>query len=244
MINPLTGYRFGHDSWRMAAANLSFLAAIVTLAIGFGHMGAAAAVAAAPMNATQMIEANLPGNKSLGRATRGDVLAAISSAIKKSKNQSAEIVNAAITAHKNYSVDVISAAIDALGARPDCALVGRMVDSAVAANPEEASGILEAGLRGAPRCRGEIQQAGSGQRAGSAGNYANAPINQTSSASSIPSGGGGGGGNSGSAPGRGRVPICHNGHTIVIPPKAAAKHLRQHPGDTAGACNPTPTTNT
>lgn len=40
---------------------------------------------------------------------------------------------------------------------------------------------------------------------------------------------------------RRRCKICHNGHTLTLPCKAARHHLQHHPGDTRGPCPPTPT---
>jgi hypothetical protein len=31
-------------------------------------------------------------------------------------------------------------------------------------------------------------------------------------------------------------PVCHNGHTILIPCDQVAKYLQNHPGDYAGKC--------
>ena len=35
-----------------------------------------------------------------------------------------------------------------------------------------------------------------------------------------------------------KVEVCHKGKTISVGAKAAAKHLANHSGDTAGACQP------
>jgi len=32
------------------------------------------------------------------------------------------------------------------------------------------------------------------------------------------------------------IAICHNGRTIFVSPQGAEAHLRNHPGDTLGAC--------
>jgi hypothetical protein len=39
---------------------------------------------------------------------------------------------------------------------------------------------------------------------------------------------------------RRRCTICHQGHTLTLPCKAARMHLEHHPGDTRGPCPPTP----
>ena len=33
-----------------------------------------------------------------------------------------------------------------------------------------------------------------------------------------------------------KCPVCHNGHTILIPCDKVAKYLEMHSGDTAGEC--------
>jgi hypothetical protein len=40
----------------------------------------------------------------------------------------------------------------------------------------------------------------------------------------------------GNAYGQNRVPVCHEGQTILIALPAVAAHLAQHPGDTLGPC--------
>ncbi len=39
------------------------------------------------------------------------------------------------------------------------------------------------------------------------------------------------------SPNEDRQAICHNGNTLVLPRKAAQKHLANHPTDTPGSCN-------
>jgi hypothetical protein len=69
------------------------------------------------------------------------------------------------------------------------------------------------------------------RQAGFAGNTIGAPGIGTINPSNLSGGGG-----SEVSPNEERSTICHNGQTLTLPRQAAERHLRNHPQDSAGAC--------
>ena len=227
--NPLL-----HRRATRLTAKLLFLFAGAALAFAFWTATIPVATAA-QMTPTEMIQSNLPAKKTLATANKAELLSAVCEAVRKFKGEAPQIVKVAVQARKKYAADIVSTAIRCLGQPLDCSFVASIVNRAVDAASEYASSIVDAALLLAPDCRSQIQHAASGD-AGE-GNFGNGPVNQNGPPGSVPSGGGG------FDPEQGKVLICHNGHTLILPPKAAEKQLREHPGDYAGPCNVTQTTN-
>lgn len=198
-------------------------------------------VSAAPVNATEMLEANIPSKKSLANASKSDVLAAVTAAVKSSATNIGRFVKLAAQAHSGHTNDIVSAAIRALGRNPDCQLIVDAAEAGIEANPDAAASIVEAALRIAPACRGQIENIGTrGEGRGGEdgeGNFANAPANQNPPPGSV------GGGSAGQA---GQCQVCHRDgqgrrRTITISCNALPAHIGH--GDTEGACPVTPTQN-
>ena len=189
-------------------------------------------------DAQQMLQSNLPGNTTIARANKGQLVSAVAAAVKGSPRNIGQIVSLAARARKGDVTDLVAAAIRALGRNPDCALVARAVEAGIEANPDRSSEIVEMALRLAPNCRSEIEQINRGGGADEGeGNFGNAPGNQNPPPGSI---GGGGGSQSG------RCQVCHtsgNGkrQTLTISCNAVPAHIGH--GDTEGPCPVTPTQN-
>ena len=194
-------------------------------------------------DAQQTLQSNLPPNTSMAKATKGQLVAAVTGAVKSSPRGIGQFVRLAAQARKGDVEDIVAAAIRALGRNPDCQLVVQAVDAGMDANPDVAARIVELALRLAPNCASQIQQmdrAGGRGTDGSEegeGNFGNAPGNQNPPPGSIS---GGGGSQSG------RCQVCHttgNGQrkTLTISCNALPAHIGH--GDTEGACPVTPTQN-
>lgn len=208
----------------------------------------------------QMLEQRIPGDKGLAKASKADLLAAVQATVQTNPAAIRRIVRAAVQAKPADAADIVVAAIGALGREPDCNRAAAAVGAALRVRPKAAAQIQEAALQAAPACAVQIGSAGTasgtstdeseegsensdsqdGEGAdgsGSSGNFRTAPATLMRLPGSV------GGGGGGFDPQEGRVVICHNGNTLALPPPAAQAHLREHAGDTAGPCAPTPTTN-
>lgn len=194
-------------------------------------------------DAQQTLQANLPPNTTMAKASKGQLVSAVTAAVKSSPRGIGQFVRLAAQARKGDVEDIVAAAIRALGRNPDCQLVAQAVDAGTDVNPAVASRIVELALRLAPNCATEIQQT---DRAGARGtdaadqgegNFGGAPGNQNPPPGSIS---GGGGSQSG------RCQVCHRDgqgrrRTLTISCNAVPAHIRH--GDTEGPCPVTPTQN-
>ena len=217
--------------------------AVLFVALG---LGTALWIATTPLaeaqgaDAQQMLQSNLPANTTIAKANRGQLVAAVASAVKGSPGNIGQFVRLAAQARKSDVTEIVAAAIRALGRNPDCALVAQAVEAGIEANPDRASQIVEMSSNAAPNCRAEIEQITRGGGADTdegEGNFGNAAGNQNPPPGSIT---GGGGSQSG------RCQVCHtsgNGkrQTLTISCNAVPAHLGH--GDTEGPCPVTPTQN-
>jgi len=193
-------------------------------------------------NATVLqIEAKLPGGGTLATASKEDVLVATAKSISEAKQAAPQIVASVLRVRHDFARDVVGVAMDALGTA-NCDAVAAVASAAIGADPDDAAAIVESTAGRAPNCSNTIER--TAQLSG--------PTNSTKVASTVasasvkaasapmvaraaqPEQGGGQ---------RGKCPVCHNGHIVYLPCRQVSKFLRHHPGDTAGACNVTPTTN-
>jgi len=209
---------------------------VIALALGFGFWTALTPVAKAQqMSATEMIESKLPHGKTMLTATKPELLSAVCSAAKKWPDAAPQIVRAAINAQKQSARDIVQTATRCFPGNfkgQACDGIAAIVDAAVVADPEDASGITEMVIRLYPDCRGAI---GHGREIGE-GNFINPPINVNPPPGSI-------GGGAGEVA---RCVVCHNDnnpHEITIPCSQVPDFLRHHPGDYAGPCVVTPNQN-
>lgn len=223
---------------RMALA----LVFTVFLALGFWVATLPAAHAARTMTPVEMIQEGLPPGRTLGTATKPEVLSAVCAAVKRHRPEAPAITEAAVAAHKNYAGDIVATVLRC-SPSVNCAFVGTIVSSAILSAPDEASTIDDAALALAPDCADAIQNATERARAGDvaegpAGFSSEGPSNQVP----LPGSAGGGGG-AGFNPQEQLVLVCDNGTERRVRESQLADFLGSHPGAFVGSCQPTPTTN-
>ena len=178
------------------------------------------------MSPAKMIESQLPAGKTMQTAGKADSLAAVCAAVQKFASAAPQIAGAAAGAHPEWKKDIMRTIFRCLGT-DDCRLLGRVLRAL--SGGSDANELMELAIELAPNCASAF---GGGQ-GDDGGGFGNAPGNLNPPPGSI--GGGGGQGNV--------IAICHNGRTIFVSPQGAEFHLRNHPGDTLGACVVTPVTN-
>ena len=220
------------------------LALFVTLglAVSFWMATTPAAQAARAMTPTEMIQQGLPPGKTIGNASKPEMLSAVCAAVKRHRPEAPAITEAAVKAHKAYAADIVATVLRC-SPSVDCAFVGTIVSAAIPAASEEASAIDDAALALAPDCADAIQSAtersvASDVAEGPAGFSTEAPSNQAPLPGSA-IGGGGGGVN----PQEELVLVCDNGTERRVRTSQLADFLGSHPGAFVGSCQPTPTTN-
>jgi hypothetical protein len=176
-----------------------------------------------------MIQAHLPKSMSLTSAPKAEMLSAVCKAVAGHRKETNAIVRTAVSAHKEWAGDILKTALNCLRLNrdhPDCQLARSVLDGAIAADSEDAASLTEIFVGLIPGCANAESQEG-----GAASNAEN--IN--SAPGSVSGGGASGAGN--------QCVVCHNNHEIQIPCNQLSKYLARHPGDHAGPCQPTPTTN-
>jgi hypothetical protein len=217
-------------------------AVLIALALGIALWTATAPVAEAQgPNAQQALQSSLPPNTSIDRASKGQLVSAVTAAVKGSPRNIGQFVRLAAQARKGDVQDFLAAAIRALGRNPDCQLAADAVEAGMEVDADGVARLVELALRLAPNCSSQIQAIdrsgrGDGTDQGE-GNFGNAPGNQNPPPGSIS---GGGGSQSG------RCQVCHTGgngkrQTLTISCNALPQHIAH--GDTEGACPVTPTQN-
>lgn len=216
-------------------------ALLLALALGMGLWIATGPVAEAQgANAQQTLQSNLPPNTTLGKATKGQLVAAVTAAVKSAPRGIGQFVRLGGAARKGDIEDIVAAAVRALGRNPDCQLVADAAEAGIEVDPTKAAQIVELALRLAPNCASQIQaidRAGRGEGTDQGeGNFANAPGNQNPPPGSIS----GGGSQSG------RCQVCHTSgsgkrQTLTISCNAVPAHISH--GDTEGPCPVTPVQN-
>ena len=223
-------------------------AVLIGLALGMTLWTATAPLAHAQTRPTDQIALNfaqhLPPNTTIAKATKGQLIAAVTAAVKAAPRQIAEIVKLGGEARKGDIADILAAAIRGLGRNPDCRLAAQGLEAAMEVEAREASRLAEQTLAQVPSCTSEIQQVNRGGGAGAdaetdqgEGNFGNAPGNQNPPPGSISAGGGSQ---------SGRCQVCHTDgqgrrRTLTISCNAVPQHIGH--GDTEGPCPVTPTQN-
>jgi hypothetical protein len=202
---------------------------VVAMGIGFGTtfwLASLPLALGAAITPAEMIQAHLPHSMSLGSAPKAQVLEAVCQAISQDRKDAPKIVRAAADARKELTSDILKTAVRCLKMdqeHPDCALARSTLQELIAADPNNAAGLTEIFIGITPGCADTPEEGPGG------------PSNINEAPGSF---GGGGGADSSS-----RCEVCHNNHNIAIPCSKVAKFLKNHPGDTAGACQATPHTN-
>jgi hypothetical protein len=233
----------------LSVTNDAYLAArtsvvlVVVLALGLGFWTATTPIAQAQeMSATEMIESKLPHGKTMLTCSKAEFLAGVCAAVKKWPNAAPQIVRGA-NAKREWARDIVATALRCLP--PDhkghvCDGVAAIVNAAVSAAPDDASGIIEMVIRQYPECKGAIGHGEGHPGYGDGGRFTQPPPNVNPPPGSI------GGGASQVA----QCTICHvppgnpnNPQTLTIGCPAADAHLRNHPLDYAGQCQVTPPQN-
>src|SRR5437870_5652215 len=242
-------YFTGVTGTLMSAALRNLIVLAITLALGLGLWLAAAPVAKAArdMTAMEMLQSKLPRDKTLASATKTEVLDAVCGAVAKWRPHSPQIVRTAVTTRHEFAGDIVTIAVRCLRDDKDgplgCDRIVEIYRFAVDGDPHEEATILESFLMMAPDCRGSFAEgkevvtppAESPDIRAEIGNFTNTPTNINP-----PSGAIGGGG---SNPTTNQCVVCHNMSAIQVPCNRVDKFLRNHPGDFAGACQPTAVTN-
>ena len=226
-----------------ALRNLIVLALTLALGLGLWLTAAPMAKAARDMTAMEMLQSKLPRDKTLTSASKTEVLDAVCGAVAKWRAHSPQIVRSAVTARHEFAGDIVTIAVRCLRDEKDgplgCDNLVEIYRFAVDGDPHEQATILESILVMAPDCRGsfaEGKQVISPPAEGPSdlGQFTNTPTNINP-----PSGAIGGGGFNPTT----NCTVCHNAHDVQIPCNQVDEHLKNHPGDSAGACQPTPITN-
>ncbi|MCA1660340.1 MAG: hypothetical protein LC642_07395, partial [Verrucomicrobiaceae bacterium] len=180
-----------------------------------------------------VIEHDLPQVKALRGASRNQFFDALPASIKEWRQVSPQLAGSATIVCTEWARDILRSAFGAVG--PDCPLLAKVLRSVIAADPNEASALMELALELAPQCAEafKLGPGGAGDGGGGGDGFGpGGPPNQ----SGVPfQSGGGASGNV--------ISICHNGRTIFVSPAGAAAHLRNHRGDTLGRCVVTATQN-
>jgi len=202
------------------------LVLFVTLGLAVMFLIASSPVAQAQnMTPESMIEAQLPQGKTAQTAAKTEFLAAVCAAVQKYRASSPQIVAFAADLKPQWKNDIMRTAFRCVGT-DDCRLLGRILRTLIAANPNDAQELTELAIELAPNCA----KAFGGGPPDEEGNFGNPPGNLNPPPGSI--GGGGGQGNV--------IAVCFNGQTLFFSPQGAEDFLRSNPGATLGACQVTP----
>lgn len=174
-----------------------------------------------------VIENQLPSKQGLIKVSKAQFLKALPDAIKQFRQVASQLSGGATIARKEWARDILREAFKVVGS--DCGMRGRILQSIIAADPEEAAAFTELAIGLGPECAGAFGGGGAPEKG--SGNYGSPPTLDFGNPPGLNFGGGGQGN---------VVAICHNGRTIFVSPAGAEAHLRNHPGDTLGACQITP----
>ncbi|CAN5209676.1 hypothetical protein BH20VER2_BH20VER2_09580 [soil metagenome] len=188
------------------------------------------------MNPTRMIEEHLPQGVTIANASKPDLLSAVCAAVRKYRNAAPQIVRVASEARPQWAGDIVRSAFECLGAR-DCALLGRVLNAAVSAHPDDAAMLTDIAIQSSPECASSFS--GDGKSVRDAGDerdpvgFGLAPLNQNPPPGSV-----GGGGAQGNV-----VAVCVNGRTVFASPRGAEDILNNNPSARLGPCVVTPIRN-
>ena len=241
-------YFTGETLMSAALRNLIVLAIAFVLALGLWLAAAPVAKAAHDMTATEMLQSKLPREKTLTSASKTEMLDAVCGAVANWRAHSPQIVRTAVTARHEFAGDIVTIAVRCLRDDKDgplaCERVAEIYRFAVDGDPGGQATILESFLMTAPDCRASfgftegkqvVSAAPPAEGPADIGEFTNAPTNINAPFGPI----GGGGFN----PQINQCVVCHNTNAIQMPCNHVNKFLKNHPGDFAGACQPTPVTN-
>ena len=200
----------------------------VGLAAGFWIASAPIAVAAAT-TPVEMLQSNLPKPATLASASKADVLSAVCKAVNKFRTDAPQIVRTATGARKDLTSDIVGEAVrclrgDGKEGAMDCGLVRSTLHEAISVDPQNAAALTESVMALTPGCLDSPAEGPNG--------FVNPPGNITGPPGSV------GGGGIGDA-----CAVCHNNQQIQVACSDLDNYLRNHPGDTAGACEATPAAN-
>jgi hypothetical protein len=241
-------YFTGGTLMSAAVRNLIVLAIALVLPLGLWLAAAPVAKAARDMTATEMLQSKLPRDKTLTSASKTEMLDAVCGAVASWRAHSPQIVRTAVTARHEFAGDIVTIAVRCLRDDKDgplaCERIVEIYRFAVDGDPGGQAAILESFLMTAPDCRASfgftegkqvVSAAPPAEGPADIGEFTNTPTNINP-----PSGAIGGGGFS---PSINQCVVCHNTSAIQMPCNQVNKFLKKHPGDFAGACQPTPSTN-
>lgn len=216
--------------WSTGVVKTAFVFFIgVSLGTGFWFASMPMADGQTKLTPVEMIQSKLPQGKTIATATDTELLDAMCRAVKQWAKDAPLLVRTAAGARKNLRADILCMAIRCLREKHtlDCAWVTDVVREWIKADPGMANQLTELVSNCAPECRDALQGLGGGE-----GTFANPPTNVN------PPPGSSGGGASENI-----CIVCHNGQNIQISCSDLDGFLRSHPGDTAGPCQVTPSTN-
>jgi hypothetical protein len=243
-------YFTGATGTLMSAALRNLIVLALALALGLGLWLAAAPVAKAArdMTATEMLQSKLPRDKTLTSASKTEMLDAVCGAVASWRAHSPQIVRTAVTARHEFAGDIVTIAVRCLRDDKDgplaCERIVEIYRFAVDGDPGGQAAILESFLMTAPDCRASFGFTGGKEVISppapaegplDVGEFTNTPTNINPPSGAI----GGGGFN----PSINQCVVCHNTNAVQMPCNQVNKFLKSHPGDFAGACQPTPVTN-
>jgi hypothetical protein len=206
------------------------LALFVGVALGSGFW-----IASTPMvhgqgklTPVEMIQAKLPQGKTIATASDAQLLDAVCQAVKQSPKEASLIIRTVAGARKNLQGDILCTTIRCLKEKRelDCAWVTDVVRDWIKADPDAANQLIELVSDCSPDCRDPLQGLLTG------GAFPNSQSNINPPPGSV---GGGASGNT--------CTVCHNGENVQVGCDNMANYLAGHPGDTAGSCQVTSTTN-
>ena len=179
-----------------------------------------------------VLEHRLPAVEALGKASKPQLLNAVSAGIGQYRQVASQLAGSAVITRKSWARDVLRVAFKAVGS--DCGARAKILRSVIAADPEEASALTEEALGLSPECAKEF--AANTPTPMETATFDNAPV--PDNFGNPPGLNGSFGGGQGNV-----VAICHNGRTLFLSPAAAERQLRENPGDRLGACQVTPVQN-
>jgi hypothetical protein len=207
------------------------LVLLLGIALGAGFWVASAPLAHSETKLTpvEMIQPKLPSGKTIATASDAELLEAVCKAVKQWPKDASLIIRTVAGARKSLQGDVLCMTIRCLKEKReiDCNWVTDVVREWIKAEPDSANQLIESVSDCSPDCREPLQGLLTG---GSA--FGNPPSNINPPPGSL---GGGASGNTCS--------VCHNGGNVQIACDDMANYLAGHPGDTAGACQVSSTTN-
>lgn len=210
----------------------STLVLLVGVALGSGFWIAATPMAhgQAKLTPVEMIQSKLPHGKTIATATDTELLDAVCKAVKQWPKEAPFIVRTAAGARKSLRTDIVCMTIRCLRENHalDCTWVVDILREWISVEPNSANRLTEQISNCASECRDALQGLGGGGE----GTFANPPSNINP-----PPGSAGGGGS------ENLCVVCHNNQEIQISCSDLDSYLAAHPGDTAGPCQVTPSTN-